>query len=213
MKIKHKKSISILKIALLIGVSVLLLNCEKEDYEATITNPHVSHEEFHNPIQKIKYADLKNDNDLKKIFHLVEKHTTQKSENLVNKRLTENEKTKLLIIKDEVVKIEKNNVTTWTFGLKRNLLKDSDFENLLIKKYLGNFEYYLVTYKVKKDLNTELYLESTVSYPIKEEYFDFSHLDLQSRGDVFDWASPDDGGGGIETSEPCYGETVPVYER
>ncbi|MCH2032409.1 MAG: M23 family metallopeptidase [Tenacibaculum sp.] len=214
MKFKLKGSTNLLKIVLALGVSISLWNCEKEDYEVTTTNPHASHEEYKKPFEKIKYNELVNDNEFSEKLSFLEKHSNKL---ILKKQFSKgetnsNKKIKLSIVQNEVIRIESNNTITWTFELERNLFKDTDYENLLVKKYNNTYTYHLIAYFNTKN-KAEQENSRSYSFEIPEEKLDLDELSLASRGDVFDWASPDDGGGGIDTSNPCEGVWIPEYKQ
>ncbi|MFY7672556.1 M23 family metallopeptidase [Tenacibaculum sp. MEBiC06402] len=212
MKFKLKGSKNLLKIVLALGISVSLWNCEKEDYEVTTTNPHASHEEFHNPFEKVQYSQLSSDSDFSETFTLLEKH----SSNLILTKQSQRgkgsseKKIKLSIVQSQVIKIEKNNSISWTFELDKRLLKNSDYENFVVKKYNNEFSYHLIAYFDTKN-NSKEEKGKSFSFEIPKEKLDLTNVSIQARGDVFDWASPDDGGGGIDTSDPCEGIWIQEY--
>ncbi len=214
MKFKLKGSTNLLKIVLALGISISLWNCEKEDYEVTTTNPHASHEEYKKPFEKIKYNELVNDNEFSEKLSFLEKHSNKLilKKQFSKGKTNSNKKIKLSIVQNEVIRIESNNTITWTFELERNLFKDTDYENLLIKKYNNTYTYHLIAYFNTKN-KAEQENGRSYSFEIPEEKLDLDELSLASRGDVFDWASPDDGGGGIDTSDPCEGVWIPEYKQ
>ncbi|CAL2092518.1 glycoside hydrolase family 19 protein [Tenacibaculum sp. 190524A05c] len=216
MKFKLRGSTNLLKIVLSLGISISLWNCNNDDYDKLTTNEHTNHEEYKNPFQKISYSELVSDYDFGHNIKLIEKHS---DDLIINKQalksLNKNndyKKVKLSILKTQVIKIEKNNTMTWTFELERNLFKKSDFENFVVRKSNGTFTYFLISYSDTKHNSTQG-KGSSFSFEIAEENLDLEDIPLQSRGNALDWAPTDDGGGGIDTSDPCEGIWIPEYKK
>ncbi|CAL2087615.1 hypothetical protein [Tenacibaculum sp. 190524A05c] len=102
MKIRPRGSTYLLKISSILLIMIGLWNCKNEDYGILTSNEHTSHEEYHNPFQKINYTELVKDLDFGKTVSLLENHS---SDLVINKQAyrgksTSDEKVKLSIVQD-----------------------------------------------------------------------------------------------------------------
>lgn len=214
MKIRLRGSTYLFKISSILAIMITLWNCKNEDYDILTTNEHASHEEYHNPFQKMNYTELVKDLDFGKTVSLLENHS---SDLVINKQAyrgksTSDGKVKLSIVQDQVIKIEKENSITWTFELERNLFKNSDFENFVVRKSNSKYTYFLISYLDTKN-TSEKEEGKSFSFEIPEEKLNLENIPLQARGTAFDWAPTDDGGGGVDTSDPCEGVWIPEYKQ
>lgn len=190
--------------SLLISIfAFLIFSCEKD--EIITSNESLSTKHLNYSLKRISYVELVADQEFSGSLKAVQTNLfgtelTQKNSGDVNK-------IDLSILTEEIIKIETEEVTTWTFELGEELVEGSDFENLMVKKYNEEFSYFLIAYKNKSDEDKTI--EESVLYPIPEEYLDTEVIDIHLKSsDALDWAPPVDGGG----DGPCNGEIYTEIE-
>ena len=137
MKTKKNKLVNFLKTGILLfGISFLLWNCEKDETnfhtELAIPEPlakKITIDQFQkeNNTSTI-FSDIYENLDIKKAYH------AKGSKN----------KDKIVVLTDKILKVEKNNVTTYAFGLEKPTSESSDFENLMIFKYADNTHKFII---------------------------------------------------------------------
>jgi hypothetical protein len=201
MKNKKNKLTNIFKIGiLLIGFSLFLSNCEKDNEINEFYNVSINNK-LDYTLEKIGYFELITDQEIKKSLPKI-KQIFSKSK----KRKTQSKKTTQIsehftIITDSIHKIITKDVITWAFKIETPVLKSSDFENFLVKKYNEEFSYFLVSYE--KDLETKY--KKAILYPISKESLNLDDLNLASRGDYL-MADDTQGGGDGCSGKPVYGQ-------
>lgn len=131
MKIKKTNYLRFLKIGIFfLGISLLLWNCEDE--KSDISNEWTIHETISKKITIHQFEkEMKNSTIYKNLIENLDI-----SNNLLKKG--EKDKGKIIISTKEIIKVSKNNITTYTFKLEKATSKLSDFENLMIFKYSNN---------------------------------------------------------------------------
>jgi hypothetical protein len=203
MKTKKNKLTNILKIGILFfGISLLLFNCEKDNEINEFHNVSANNK-LDYTLEKIGYSELLTDQEIQKSLPNI-KHRFSKSKKLktLNKKTTQISE-HFSIIKDSIHKIITKDAITWTFKVETPVLKNSDFENFLVKKHNEEFSYFLVSYQ--KDLET-VYKKAT-SYPISKKFLNLDNLNLARRGEFIQDFGESTGGGtgceGIITHQPC----------
>ncbi|MFT5761221.1 MAG: hypothetical protein ACI8WA_000331 [Polaribacter sp.] len=173
---KKQKIANYLKLGILLFViSLLLWNCEKEEvsFETPIVKQNVVHitlEEFKNEnINSTIFKDLSGNLDINKP--------------LLNKG--EKQKEKITVLTDKILKVDKNNVTTYSFILEKPTSKTSDFENLMIFKYPNdNYKLFIFKYQYTglKEKPFKIKYKNTNAKKIKN--FDFLRQLLSKDIDI-----------------------------
>ena len=183
------KSLKYIIALILVG----FLSCEKESNELVIENDLMT-----SPTVNIEYLNLDQlleDSEIGEISRKFQsrKHSGSKASKAGNWVEISN---KITVSTHRVKKINDGISISWTFRTKKTLVDRSHFENFLVKKYNGNFSYYLVSYV--RDRGSEKEFKNTAyPYRIPEKHLDLSEISLFSSDD-FDWAPPDDGGADID---------------
>ena len=193
---KRQKITNYLKTGILLfGVSLMLWNCQKNNEINELYDVSVN-KKLDYTLEKIGYSKLITDQEIKKALPKIKQRFSEgKKQNRQSKKtpqISEN----FTIITDSIHKIITKDVITWAFKIETPVLKNSDFENFLVKKYNEKFSYFLVSYK--KDLETK-YKKATL-YLISKESLNLDNLNLARKGDYLMDDNTNGGGG------PCEGD-------
>ena len=137
MKNSKNKLTNLLKTGMLFfGISLLLWNCEKDETnfipELTVPEPLA---------KKITLEKFQKENNTATIFNDI-------SENLDIKKgyqsKSSKSKDKIVVLTDKILKVEKNEVITYSFVLEKPTSDASDFENLMVFKYADNSHKFII---------------------------------------------------------------------
>jgi len=189
MKTSKNKLTNILKIGILFfGISMLLWSCEK-DIEINEFHNISDNEKLDYTLEKIGYSKLITDQEIEKSLPVIKGRFSNNKKGKKQSKKTTQISEHFSIIKDSVHKITTQDVITWSFKIETPVLKNSDFENFLVKKHNEEFSYFLVSYE--KDLETKY--KKAILYPISKETLNLDNLNLARKGD---YLMPDDGDGG-----------------
>jgi len=173
----------------------MLWNCQKNNEINELYDVSVN-KKLDYTLEKIGYSKLITDQEIKKALPKIKQRFSEgKKQNRQSKKtpqISEN----FTIITDSIHKIITKDVITWAFKIETPVLKNSDFENFLVKKYNEKFSYFLVSYK--KDLETK-YKKATL-YLISKESLNLDNLNLARKGDYLMDDNTNGGGG------PCEGD-------
>tara|TARA_R110002096_G_C14465534_1_gene712663 strand:+ start:131 stop:1027 length:897 start_codon:yes stop_codon:yes gene_type:complete len=191
MKTKKNKLTKIFKIGILLfGISMLLWNCENNNEINELYDVSVN-KKLDYTLDKIGYSKLITDQEIKKALPKIKQRFSEgKKQNRQSKK-TPQISEHFTIITDSIYKIITKDVITWSFKIETPVLKNSDFENFLVKKHNEEFSYFLVSYK--KDLETK-YKKATL-YPISKESLNLDNLNLAQKGDYLMDDDTNAGGG------------------
>ncbi len=125
----------------------MLWNCEKEEF---INETETSEHQELNSLQKITFEDLFHDRTFTKIAKEfeIEDRILRKNDNDFKSKGANND---FEIDTQSIIKIKKENYTSYTFVVKRNNLPKNTIENLIIEQKTDTIRGFFVRYKFSDD--------------------------------------------------------------
>ncbi|MDP3359657.1 MAG: hypothetical protein Q8S41_09950 [Lutibacter sp.] len=188
-KINRKRKLkNYLKIgSLLIGICILLINCQQNDEIIPIEN--LNQKKYTS--KKITLQEIMQNENLvpfiKNIEHNFDyfKNTTQ------NKKIKSNDNL-FTILTDEIIQVVTDSTETYTFRVETPTIHDSDFENFVIEKINNNhYAYYLYRYK-----RVEIGENSQMDYHFSKQIVDSRQINFGDFQEILNnrvdyWASID----------------------
>jgi hypothetical protein len=175
MKIKKNKLLNLLKLGILfLGITVLLQNCEIDNDEVIETKVSKS---LDFKMERVTFKTIEEENSLSKPLSLLDKHLDKKKKtsNFSRKSAVHNDFT---ILTNDVIKIEKDSIITYTFQVKQNK-NLSGFQNFVIQQENNKFYYHLLFYSPNNDVINPSY---DVKYTaLNEVDLDLSSINLYAR--------------------------------
>ncbi len=183
MKKKKNKSINYLKLGiLLVGISLLLWNCENEADFIT-QEPQVQNSL---QVKQSTFEEMIQDLSFKSTFEKFEEEKDKYDRKQLNAKTSKPQNNELYdfkIIKKKINIIKKDSLTSYTFGVKRQDYSTDFFENLILSvNKSGKVKSYLVRYVYDKN-STLKPLKEGFSFKgtIKTLKLDFNKIKFQGK--------------------------------
>jgi putative chitinase len=198
------KLLNLLKLGILfLGITVLLQNCEIDNDE--VVEAEVS-KNLDFKMERVTFKTIQEQSSISKSLSLIDKHLDKKKKtsNLSRKSAVQNDFT---ILTNDVIKIEKDSIITYTFQVEQNE-NSSGFQNFIIQQENNQFYYHLLLYSPNNDFINPSY---DVKYTaLNEADLDLSSIDLHARSAPAEEIDDGGTGNGDDDIQVC---AVVTYEK
>jgi len=160
---------------LLFGISLFLFGCEKEE---TTTINQYNNETSKLEFRRIPLEDFEELNSNTKVYNKIFSNLDISN---TNKRKSNSNEEKLIILTNEIVEVKKNNIITYTFRVKKTDFSSKDFQNLMIHRYSND--------SVKLAIINYTYTGEKENFPYSVTYENISSEDLADYNNILNYAS------------------------
>jgi len=141
-KNKMKQTL-LIPILFILGLSLLLTNCETTDFQEEIEQNNVI-------IKKISLESLSQKEGLSKVLKNISNKTT-----FTNNKNTTASDLSFIILTDNILETQTDSTINYTFPLQRPVFDNTFFENFVISKFGNEYKYFIVKYQLPTPENFE----------------------------------------------------------